>query len=98
MQLRELLEHTAGYAADFLEHIDTRPVAPTASVPELRQTLGGPLPEVGLPPERVIDELIEAVEPGLLASGGGRFFGWVIGGALPATVAADWLTSAWDQN
>jgi glutamate/tyrosine decarboxylase-like PLP-dependent enzyme len=73
-------------------------VKPTASVPELRQSLGGPLPEVGLPPERVIDELVVAVEQGLLASDGARFFGWVIGGALPAAVAADWLTAAWDQN
>src|SRR5919204_5083239 len=80
MQLRELLELTTRHAADFLERIDARTVAPTASIPGLRQALGGPLPEVGLPPERVIDELVAAVEPGLLASGGGRFFGGGSGG------------------
>ena len=52
----------------------------------------------GLPPEQVIDELVADVEGGILGSAGGRFFGWVIGGALPAALAADWLTAAWDQN
>ena len=56
------------------------------------------LPEHGLPPEEVVDELATALDGGVLGSAGGRFFGWVIGGALPAAVAADWLTVAWDQN
>ena len=55
-------------------------------------------PEHGLPPEEVVDELATALDGGVLGSTGGRFFGWVIGGALPAAVAADWLTAAWDQN
>jgi glutamate/tyrosine decarboxylase-like PLP-dependent enzyme len=46
----------------------------------------------------VVDELAELAEPGLMAIGSGRFFGWVMGGALPAGLAADWLVSAWDQN
>ncbi len=49
-------------------------------------------------PDRVIDELVAGVEGGLLDSASGRFYGWVIGGALPAAVAADFLTTAWDQN
>jgi glutamate/tyrosine decarboxylase-like PLP-dependent enzyme len=70
----------------------------TAAIGELRQRLGGPLPENGMPAEAVIDELVRDTEGGILGSGSGRFFGWVIGGALPVAVAADWLTSAWDQN
>ena len=46
----------------------------------------------------MIDELVQDVEGGLLGSAGGRFFGWVVGGAVPAAVAADWLSAAWDQN
>ena len=52
----------------------------------------------GLPPLQVIDELAEDAKEGLLNSAGGRFFGWVIGGSIPVSIAADWLTSAWDQN
>ena len=68
------------------------------SVEELRSRLGGPLPEAPSDPRDVIVRLAEAVEPGLVGSPGGRYFGFVIGGAGPATIAADWLTSVWDQN
>jgi glutamate/tyrosine decarboxylase-like PLP-dependent enzyme len=56
------------------------------------------MPSAGRAPELVIDELAAAVEPGLLAIDSPRFFGWVMGGSLPAALAADWLVSAWDQN
>src|SRR5262249_53334969 len=56
------------------------------------------LPAAGMGAQGVIDELVRDVEGGLMGSTGGRFFGWVIGGTLPAALAADWLTSAWDQN
>jgi glutamate/tyrosine decarboxylase-like PLP-dependent enzyme len=56
------------------------------------------MPENGLPARDVIDYLATNAEPGLMAMPSGRFFGWVIGGALPAALAADWLVSAWDQN
>jgi len=92
--LRRALKH----AIEHLESLDARPVAPSAPVDELRARLGRPLNEEGLPAGQVIDELAADVEGGLLNSGGGRFFGWAIGGALPASVAADWLCSAWDQN
>ncbi len=68
------------------------------SVEELRSRLGGPLPEAPSDPRDVIVRLADAVEPGLVGSPGGRYFGFVIGGAGPATIAADWLTSVWDQN
>jgi glutamate/tyrosine decarboxylase-like PLP-dependent enzyme len=67
-------------------------------MPELRAVLGGPLPEGGEDSRQVIAELADRADAGLLPSGSGRFFGWVFGGALPAALAADWLTSAWDQN
>jgi glutamate/tyrosine decarboxylase-like PLP-dependent enzyme len=98
MTLRRLLEETAGLAADYLEGIPERSVGPSAGVDELRSSLAGPLPELPTDAREVIEHLAVAVEPGLVGSPGGRYFGFVIGGALPAAVAADWLTSAWDQN
>ena len=96
--MRALLGETADLAADYLEAIPDRPVGWTVSVEELRSRLGGPLPEAPSDPRDVIVRLADAVEPGLVASPGGRYFGFVIGGAGPATIAADWLTSVWDQN
>ena len=98
MTIRSLLEETAGVAASYLEGISERPIGWSASVEELRSGLGGPLPELPVDPREVVTELAAAVEPGLVASPGGRYFGFVIGGAAPAALAADWLTSAWDQN
>ncbi|HSC92363.1 MAG TPA: aminotransferase class V-fold PLP-dependent enzyme [Gaiellaceae bacterium] len=95
---RELLRRTADRAADFLAGLDERPVRESASVEELRAALGGPLPEEPAEPASVLDELADAAEPGVVAIAGGRYFGFVIGGALPASLAADWLASTWDQN
>jgi len=97
-QLRSLLEMTAGHATDFLECLESAPVPATATLPELRRALGGPLPQTGLSAEQVIEQLVQDVDGGILGSAGGRFFGWVIGGAVPAALAADWLTATWDQN
>jgi glutamate/tyrosine decarboxylase-like PLP-dependent enzyme len=74
------------------------PVNAKADAETLRKRLGRQLPEQGSSPETVIRELVEDVNGGIIGSTGGRFFGWVIGGSLPAALAADWLTSAWDQN
>ena len=86
------------HALTFLNNLDRAPVAATVDVQTLRQRLNKPLADSGLPPEQVVTELVKDVEGGLLGSAGGRFFGWVIGGSLPAALATDWLTSTWDQN
>lgn len=93
-----IFERVASYSADFLAALGKRRVSPTATVDELREAFGGPLPERGADSETIINELIEAAEPGLMATAGPRFFGFVIGGALPEAVAAEWLASTWDQN
>jgi glutamate/tyrosine decarboxylase-like PLP-dependent enzyme len=91
----------AAYAAAvrFLEGVNDRPVgARSLDAAALRKALGGPLPEVGQPAAQVVERLAREADPGIVASAGPRFFGFVIGGSLPAAVGADWLTSAWDQN
>ena len=98
MSERELFDQVAGYAAGFLDTLDERPVAPEADVEQLIQALGGPLPEEGMDPRAVVAALVEDAGPGIVGIPSGRYFGFVIGGALPAAVAADWLTSVWDQN
>ena len=85
-------------ASAFLKSLPARPVGARASFDELVRALGGPLPDSGEEPVRVVDALANAVEPGLIASAGPRYFGFVIGGSVNASLAADWLTAAWDQN
>jgi len=95
---RELLRRTAEIAADFVETLDERPIWPSATVEELRSALGGVLPDEPREPLEVIEALARETERGVVGIPSGRYFGFVIGGALPAALAADWLTSAWDQN
>ena len=94
----ELLRLTAGYAARFHATLDERPVRASATFDEVRAALGGPLPERGSAPSQVVSDLIAAAEPGVVGSQTGRYFGFVIGSALPASLAADWLATTWDQN
>jgi glutamate/tyrosine decarboxylase-like PLP-dependent enzyme len=94
----EVLDDAARLAKEFVESLPSRPVGAQAGLEELRSRLGRPLSDEGEDPRAVIEDLATDVEPGLIASGGPRYFGFVIGGALPVAVAADWLTSAWDQN
>jgi len=97
-QYEEVLRQAYRKAIAYLAGLDTAPVAATADLQTLRRQLGRPLEERGIAAEQVLADLVADVEGGLVGSAGGRFFGWVIGGAIPAAVAADWLTSAWDQN
>src|SRR6478609_4125480 len=92
------LRAAAAHAKAFLATVDERPVAAHADAAAVRGVLGGPLPEHGEDPATVIDALAAGAEPGVVATAGPRHFGFVIGGALPAALAADWLVSAWDQN
>jgi glutamate/tyrosine decarboxylase-like PLP-dependent enzyme len=96
--VRALLQRTAELAAEYLESLEERPVFPQVSAEELREAFGGPLPESPTDPQEVVEALAKAADPGLVATGSGRYFGFVIGGALPAGLAADWLASTWDQN
>jgi glutamate/tyrosine decarboxylase-like PLP-dependent enzyme len=86
------------HARAWLESVPTRPVPPRVTTDQMVAALGGPLPETGAEPADVVDELATKAEPGLMSIPSGRFFGWVMGGVLPAALGADWLVSAWDQN
>jgi len=94
----ELLGRTAELAADFLDRLTDRPVWPPVDLAALREALGGPLPDRGEDPRAVIEALASDAQHGLVGSAGPRYFGFVVGGGVPAALAADWLASAWDQN
>jgi glutamate/tyrosine decarboxylase-like PLP-dependent enzyme len=93
-----VLDLALAHARRFLDGLPERPVGWRADLAELRKALDVPLSDAGLDPARVIDELVRGAEPGLVASAGPRYFGFVIGGGLPAALAAEWLASAWDQD
>jgi glutamate/tyrosine decarboxylase-like PLP-dependent enzyme len=92
----EALNRAHELTTKWLDSIPTRDVAFSASADELGFDF--PLQDEAIDPAEVVDELARLAEPGLMAMPSGRFFGWVIGGTLPAALGADWLVSAWDQN
>ncbi|MFI5085926.1 MAG: pyridoxal phosphate-dependent decarboxylase family protein [Actinomycetales bacterium] len=92
------LERAMTHALEWLASVPDRPVGPRRDADSLAADFGGPLPDGPTDPAAVVDDLAAAAEPGLMAMQSGRFYGWVIGGTLPAAMAADWLVSAWDQN
>jgi glutamate/tyrosine decarboxylase-like PLP-dependent enzyme len=93
-----LLHDAVEHAQTWLDSLADRPVRATASVEALRAKLGLPLSERGEDPRTVLASLAREAAPGLVAMPGPRYFGFVIGGSYPVALAADWLTSAWDQN
>ena len=95
--LSKLLHDTADLIADYRAELKNHPVGPAASRAEVRRLIPAVLPDSPMPAAKVIDELVAAARPGLVASAGPRYFGFVLGGTLDAALAADMLTSGWDQ-
>ncbi|HKO95966.1 MAG TPA: aminotransferase class V-fold PLP-dependent enzyme [Pyrinomonadaceae bacterium] len=96
--MKELLNETAARAIRYLDSLPERRVSPSPDAVERLSTLRIPLPDGPTNPIDVLKQLDELGSPATMAMPGPRFFGFVIGGALPATVAANWLAAAWDQN
>jgi glutamate/tyrosine decarboxylase-like PLP-dependent enzyme len=97
-ELDRLLSLAHRHAIAYLHTLDERPVIGDRTLEELRAALGGELPDHGELPDAVIESMGHEGAAAAIASAGPRFFGFVIGGSLPVAVAADWLTSTWDQN
>ena len=97
-EISTLFTKVHGHVSAWFQSLHDRPVRPIVPADELRSILGGPLPEQGTGPHVVTEILASAGKGGAVASAGPRYFGFVVGGSLPAALAADWLVSAWDQN
>jgi len=95
---KDLLERTGLIAAEFLGGLSKRPVGRPVDFGSLLESFGGELPAEGEDSLRVIEQLWRLADPGIVATAGPRYFGLVIGGSTPVSVAADWLTTLWDQN
>lgn len=96
--MQQLLQNTAERAARYLESLETRSVAPTPEALKRLAALDAPLPEYPESPEQTLAALDEYASPATVGIAGSRYFGFVIGGSLPAALAANWMASAWDQN
>jgi len=92
------LETAMHHALEYLRTVDERPVGATASLETLRRQLCKEWNHDSMPAESVVNDLVKDIKGGLNNSVSARFFAWVMGGSLPSALAADWLTSTWDQN
>ena len=96
--MKELLSDVATRASRYLAGINERSVAPSSEAIARLQQLGGPLPDASADPAELLALLDEIGSAATVATTGGRYFGFVVGGTLPASLAANWLAGAWDQN
>ncbi|CAN5833130.1 hypothetical protein BH11GEM1_BH11GEM1_35740 [soil metagenome] len=96
--MSDLLRDAATRSINYLESLAERRVSPSAEAVAGLSALDVALPEHGMDARAVLSQLDEVVSPATMAIAGPRFFGFVMGGSLPATVAASWLATAWDQN
>ncbi|MDN4598547.1 pyridoxal phosphate-dependent decarboxylase family protein [Leifsonia virtsii] len=97
-EFRPALDEAVALAGRWLGDVRDGHIPPSADVEQVKDALGRELPERGPGAVEVLRHLAEAAEPGLMRIHSPRFHGWVMGGAQPVALAADWLTSAWDQN
>ena len=98
VDMKNLLEETAARSARYSGAVRDRRVVPRSQDVERLTALGGPLPENSCDPMEILALLDDIGSPATVATTGGRYFGFVTGGALPASVAANWLAGVWDQN
>ena len=96
-KMRALLKMTAEIAARYLENLEERSVAPSSEALAGLDELDQPMPELPLEAARVLERLDRIGSPATMGMAGRRFFGFVIGGSLPAALAANWMAGAWDQ-
>ena len=97
-KIRSLLLDAAERGAAYRESLDDRPVAPSSDAVDAVTTFVEPMPTDGTDDEAVLAMLDDVGSPATMSIAGPRFFGFVMGGSLPVTVATNWLTTAWDQN
>jgi glutamate/tyrosine decarboxylase-like PLP-dependent enzyme len=95
---KQILEAAHGIATQYLDAVASRHVGGTVTRASLQDALGGPLPKTASDPIAVLTDLAARADAGIVASAGPRYFGFVTGGAVPVTIGADWIGSAWDQN
>lgn len=95
---RDVLATAHKIAATYLDGVRDRHVGAQATHQQLRDALGGPLPRSGSDPAAVLEQMAAHADRGLIASAGPRYFGFVVGGAVPVSVGADWIATSWDQN
>src|SRR5688500_12997019 len=96
--LKLLLDAARRRSEEFLLSLPDRPVRAASSIEELRAGLSVPLPDSTLDPVETFEAFVDAMDGGIVASPSARYFGFVIGGTLPISLAADWMVSTWDQN